>query len=78
MLYAFLCAAVYYEIINYRPDSIDVAIPKKKNIMTLPDWPILNLVCFEKERYNLENTKIQDGKDKYQIYNIEKTVIDII
>lgn len=42
-----LSAAVYYGLSNYRPDSIDVGIPKKKNITTLPVWPTLNLYYFD-------------------------------
>jgi len=73
-----LSAATYYNLTNYRPDSIDVAIPKKKNITTLPEWPIINLFYFEDGRHNLGIDLIEEGENQFQIYNIEKTVIDII
>ena len=59
-------------------DAIDVAIPKKKNITTLPDWPVLKLYYFEENRLNLGINKIRVGEDEFKIYDIEKTVVDII
>ncbi len=73
-----LSAAVYYDLTNYRPDSIDVAVPKKKNVSTLPDWPLMNLYYFDGNRYETGITTIQNGKNEFKIYNIEKTVVDII
>ncbi len=73
-----LSAAVYYSLTTYRPDAIDVAIPKKKNITTLPDWPVLKLYYFEETRLNLGINKIRIGEDEFKIYDVEKTVIDII
>lgn len=73
-----MSAAVFYELSNYRPDSIDIAVSKKKNVTTLPDWPIFNLYYFEKDRYETGVIGIEEGTNKFQIYDIEKTVIDII
>jgi predicted transcriptional regulator of viral defense system len=73
-----LSAAVYYGLTNYRSDSIDVAIPKKKNVTTLPEWPVFSLYYFDDYRYNLGINLIEEGKNQFQIYDIEKTVIDII
>lgn len=73
-----MSAAVYYNLSSYRPDSIDVAVSKKKNVTTLPDWPIFNLYYFEKDRYETGVKEIRFGLNKFQIYDIEKTVIDII
>lgn len=73
-----MSAAVHYALTTYRPDSIEVAIPKNKNITTLPDWPIINLFYFEASRYNLGIEEIWNGENYFKIYNIEKTVIDII
>lgn len=38
-----LSAAVYYNLSTYRPDAIDGAVSKKKNVSTLSDWPTFNL-----------------------------------
>jgi len=73
-----LSAAVYYGLTNYRPESIDVAIPKKKNITTLPEWPVLNLYYFDDYRYSLGISLVEEGKNQFQIFDIEKTVIDIV
>lgn len=73
-----MSAAVYYGLSNYRPDSIDVAIPKNKNISTLPEWPAFNLYYFEEYRYETGISDIKEGENEFRIYNIEKTVIDII
>ena len=59
-----LSAAVYYNLSTYRPDAIDVAIPRKAKVSTLPDWPELNVCYFTDNRF--------------RIYDIEKTVVDIV
>lgn len=69
-----MSAAVYYDLTNYMPHSVDVAIPRKSRISTLPDWPSIDLYYYTDYRYNLgieENNNIR-------IYDIEKTVVDII
>ncbi|WP_296560386.1 type IV toxin-antitoxin system AbiEi family antitoxin [uncultured Acetobacterium sp.] len=73
-----MSAAVYYGLSNYWPDSIDVAVPKKKNITTLPDWPTLSLYYFERDRYETGILELRTGEHKFKIYDIEKTVVDII
>ena len=45
-----LSAAVYYNLSTYRPDAIDVAIPRKAKVSTLPDWPELNVCYFTDNR----------------------------
>jgi len=73
-----MSAAVFYNLSTYRPDSIDVAVSKKKNVTTLPGWPTMNLYYFEKDRFETGVTIVEDGPNGFQIYDIEKTVIDII
>lgn len=73
-----LSAAVYYNLSTYRPDAIDVAIPRKAKVSTLPDWPELNVRYFTDDRFNIGTTTVQDGKNKFRIYDIEKTVVDIV
>ena len=34
-----MSAARYYELTNFLPDVVDVAIDRKKKVSTLPDWP---------------------------------------
>lgn len=73
-----LSAAVYYGLSNYRPDSIDVAIPKKKNVSTIPEWPNFRLFYFDSYRYDLGIESVSLEENQFQIYDIEKTVIDIL
>lgn len=47
-------------------------------IATLPDWPTLNVWYFPKSRYEEGMTTIKDNCGEYKIYNVEKTVTDII
>jgi len=53
-----LSAAVYYNLSTYRPDAIDIAIPRKARVSTLPEWPVLNIYYFTEERKTgVEETK---------------------
>ena len=73
-----MSAAVFYNLSTYRPDSIDVAVSKKKNVSTLPDLPSFNLYYFEKDRFQIGVQIIKEGPNQFQIYDIEKTVVDIV
>ena len=73
-----MSAAVYYELTNYRPTSIDVAIRGHHRITTLPKRPKLNVYYFKKNRYETGIKTIDNGYDHFKIYDIEKTVVDII
>lgn len=71
-------AAVYYNLSNYMPDAIDVAIPRKARISTLPDWPELHVCYFTDERFEVGIETIKDGNNQFRIYDIEKTVVDMV
>lgn len=73
-----LSAAVYYNLSTYRPDAIDVAIPRKAKVSTLPEWPELNVCYFTDERFSVGIETVEDGNNKFRIYDIEKTVVDIV
>ena len=73
-----LSAAVYYNLSTYRPDAIDIAIPRKARVSTLPKWPELNIYYFTDERFSVGAEIIEVGKNKFRIYDIEKTVVDIV
>lgn len=73
-----LSAAVYYNLTTYIPDAVDVAIPRKAKISTLPDWPQMNVHHYTDNRYELGVRKIKEGKNGFQIYDMEKTVVDIV
>lgn len=73
-----LSAAVYYNLSTYRPDAIDVAIPRKAKVSTLPDWPELNVCYFTDDRFDVGIETVKDGNNQFRIYDIEKTVVDIV
>ena len=73
-----MSAAVYYNLTTYRTDSVDIAIQRKSKISTMPDWPVLSVHYFADERYETGVKNIQVGKNQFNIYDIEKTVVDIV
>ena len=73
-----LSAAAYYNLSTYRSDAIDVAIPRKAKVSTFPEWPELNVCYFTDDRYDVVIETIKDGNNKFRIYDIEKTVVDIV
>ena len=73
-----LSAAVHYGLSMYIPDAVDVAIPRKGRISTLPQRPRLNIHYFTDERYSLGIAEVWEGKNNYHIYDIEKTVVDVV
>ena len=40
-----MSAARYYELTNFLPDAVDVAIERKKRVNTLPEWPDSSGCC---------------------------------
>ena len=73
-----MSAAVFYDLTTYRPDGIDVAIQRKARVSTLPDWPEIQLYYYTDDRYELGIETIEDGSNRFHIYNVEKTVVDIV
>ena len=73
-----MSAARHYELTNFLPDVIDVAIDRKKKVSTLPDWPEVKIFYFAPYRMDAGVTEIAEGGDSYRIFDVEKTVIDII
>lgn len=73
-----LSAAVHYNLSTHRPDAIDIAIPRKARVSTLPEWPELKIYYFTDERFSVGAEIIEVGKNKFRIYGVEKTVVDIV
>lgn len=73
-----MSAAVYYELTTYRPDAIDVAIQRKKKVSTMPDWPVLSVHYYTDERFETGVVPIREGQNEFLIYDMEKTVVDIV
>lgn len=73
-----LSAAVYYHLTTYIPEAVDVAIPRKTKVSTMPDWPQMNVHYYTDNRHELGITTVKEGKNKFQVYDMEKTVVDIV
>ena len=73
-----MSAARYYELTNFLPDAVDVAIERKKKVNTLPEWPEIRIFYFGASRMDLGVTEVRDGDNCFHIFDIEKTVVDII
>ena len=73
-----LSAATYYGLSNNWPHGIDVAVKKDKKIVALPKYPPIDIYHFGKDRYELGIITINDNGNTFKIYDIEKTVVDII
>ncbi len=73
-----LSAAVYYNLTTFIPDSVDVAIPRKAKVSTIPDQPRMNVHHYTDDRHELGITCVKEGENHFRIYDIEKTVVDIV
>lgn len=73
-----LSAAVYYHLTAFIPDAVDVAIPRKAKVSTIPDWPQMNVHHYTDDRYELGAITVREGKNAFRIYDMEKTVVDIV
>lgn len=73
-----MSAAVYYNLTTYIPDAVDVAIQRKTKISTMPDWPVISVYYYTDKRYETGIRNVQEGKNQFKIYDMEKTVVDIV
>ena len=73
-----LSAAAYYRLTTFVPDAVDVAIPRKAKVFTMPDWPQMNVHYYTDDRHELGVTTVKEGGNEFQIYDMEKTVADIV
>lgn len=73
-----MSAARHYGLTTFLPEGVDVAIERNMKISTLPDWPQINLWYFPERRYSAGRTTSSDGACEFSIYDIEKTVVDIL
>lgn len=73
-----MSAARYYGLTNYLPDSVDIAIERDMKVSTLPEWPRLHIWYFQEKRYENGIITAQEEGGSFRIYDIEKTVADIL
>lgn len=73
-----LSAASYYRLSTERLDAIDIAIPRKSKVSTLPKWPEFKVNYYTDERFDMGIELISEGTNCFRIYDMEKTVVDIV
>ena len=73
-----MSAARYYELTNFLPDAVDVAIERKKRVNTLPEWPAIRVYYFSPIRMSIGVNNVSEDGNTFHIFDIEKTVADII
>lgn len=73
-----MSAARFYNLTTYLPDAVDIAIDNSMKISTLPEWPSFHIYYFSKDRYETGIVTANDGITNFRIYDIEKTVADIL
>ena len=74
-----MSAAVFYGLSTYQPIAIDVAINREADSAhSLPEWPIFSIYRFHTDRFEEGIEVITDGVNQFRIYDVEKTVVDII
>lgn len=73
-----MSAAGYYGLTNHLPDTVDVAIERKKKVSTLPDCPEIKIYYFDQGRMDIGVKVIKEDENAFHIFDIEKTVVDII
>lgn len=71
-------AAVYWQLTTERPAGLDVAIPRKTRLYTIPEWPHFQWYYFDEKRYSIGKIDIHEDANSFAIYDIEKTVIDTL
>jgi len=73
-----MSAARYYGLTEFLPDAVDVAIDRKKKVSTLPDWPEIRIYYFDPVRMEIGVREVREGANRFHIFDIEKTVADVI
>ena len=55
-----LSVAFYYNLTTFIPDAVDVAIPRKAKISTIPDWPPMKNHYYTDDRYKLVTLTVSE------------------
>ena len=73
-----MSAARYYGLTTSLPEGVDIAIERNMKISTRPVWPQINIWYFPEKRYRTGMASGSDGACEFSIYDVEKTVVDIL
>ena len=77
-VFSMMSAARYYNLTTYLPDAVDVAIERTMKVSKRPDWPEVRVWYFPEERYSLGITTGTDEAGTFRIFDMEKTVVDLL
>ena len=44
----------------------------------MPDWPVLSVYYYADDRFKTGIETVQEGRNHFKIYDVEKTVVDIV
>ena len=78
--YGVLClftACFHYELTTFVSSEYHIAIPKKSKIV-LPNYPPIKLYYWDRMRFNLGIIETTIDQTKVKIYDLEKTVCDMM
>lgn len=73
-----ISAASYYHLTSVRPLEIDTAVHRNRKIRNYPEWPTIKPYYFSENRYQIGIVNINENDQCFKIYDINKTVVDII
>lgn len=73
-----LSALSYYGLTTYTPWEHYVAILRSRKKLTSITHPPIKYIYFSKKQYELGITEVQVGDASFQIYDMEKTICDIV
>lgn len=73
-----MSAARYYGLTTFLPDVVDVAIERSSKVNTLPEWPSVRLYYFTQSRMEIGVRTVEEDGNSFHIFDVEKTVVDII
>jgi predicted transcriptional regulator of viral defense system len=76
-IFCLYTACQYYELTTFVASAYHLAIPKKSKVI-LPGYPPIKLYYWETASYQTGQTEIKQGGVSIWMYDLEKTVCDVI
>jgi predicted transcriptional regulator of viral defense system len=73
-----MSAAIYYGLTTERRSYIDVALPRRVRVPETPKWPQMQFYLFSDQRYKIGKENVSTDGNPFYIYDMEKTVCDVI
>lgn len=73
-----ISAASYYNLTSVRTMEIEIAVHRKAKVRNLPDYPDVKVYYFSGKRYETGIVDVNNNGHHFKIYDLEKTVVDII